>query len=123
MNKAALVLLHRGRYWYCSLARRLHRMGDVEHAHSARIDVDVFNCRGWSGYGVHLDVLGDRADLQAASDVQATSQGRWHRIAGPTSRGHVPRNACVGRDPVRYLQFSAKLLSSVDTSVDGNLRR
>jgi hypothetical protein len=27
MNSAAPVLLHRGRYWYCSLARRLHRRG------------------------------------------------------------------------------------------------
>src|SRR5436190_8254232 len=91
MNITAPVLLHRGRYWYCSLARRLHRMGDVEHAHSARIDVDIFDCRGWPGYGVHLDVLGGRADLQAASDVQATSQGRWHRIAGPASRAVTSR--------------------------------
>ena len=67
-------------------------MGDVEHAHSARIDVDVFDCRGWSGYGVRLDVLGDRADdVQAASDVQATSQGRRHRIAGSTSRAVTSR--------------------------------
>ena len=30
MNCAAPVLLHRGRYCYCSLVRRLHRMGDVD---------------------------------------------------------------------------------------------
>src|SRR5438105_14510862 len=55
-------------------------MGDVEHAYSARIDVDVFGCRGWPGYGVCLDVLGDRSD-----DVQTASQRRSQRIACPTA--------------------------------------
>ena len=98
-------------------------MGDVEHAHSARIDVVVFDCRGWSGYGVRLDVLGDRADVQAASDVQTTSQGRWHWIAGRTSRAVTSRAMPVSAATVRYLQFSDKLLFLVDTSLDESLRR
>ena len=84
-------------------------MGDVEHAHSARIDIDVFDCRGWSGYGVRLDVLGDRADdVQAASDVQTTSQGRSPRIAERTSRIVRTAHQLVFAVAVRYLQFSEK---------------
>jgi len=91
MNNAAPVLLHRGPLLILFAGTPFAPHGDVEHAHSARIDVDVFDCRGWSGYGVHLDVLGGRADVQAASDVQTTSQRRWHRIAGPTSRAVTSR--------------------------------
>src|SRR2546429_8437769 len=106
MNITAPVLLHRGRYWYCSLARRLHYMGDVEHAHSARIDIDVFDCRGWPGYGVCLDVLGDRSD-DVRADVQTTSQGRWHRIAGPTSRAvtsRATRGVCRDRSSFKIFR-------------------
>ena len=96
-------------------------MGDVEHAHSARIDVDVSDRCGRPGHGVRLDVLGDRAP--AASDVRATSQGRWHRIAGRHCLQSTPAQRLMAAATVRHLQFSEKLSVLVDASLDGNLRR
>jgi hypothetical protein len=78
-----------------SVARRLLRLGDVEHAHSTRIDVDVFDRRGWLGYGIRLDALGTRADVHAAPNIEIASQGRSHRIAGPASRAFMSRAVCA----------------------------
>ena len=98
-------------------------MGDVEHAHSAPIDVDVFDCRGWLGYGIRLDVLGDRAnDVPATPDAETTSQGRSPRLAVPAPCCAWPAGPGLSVD-VQYSQFSEKLRLFFDASLDGRLPR
>jgi hypothetical protein len=66
---------------------RSRHIGDVEHAHSACVDIDVLDCRDCSGCSFRLDVLGDRTDdVQAAPDVGTSSPGQSSRIAGLTPR-------------------------------------
>ena len=101
--------------WHRRLASHMDRTD-----HSTRIDVDVFDCRDWPGYGVRLDVLGDRADdVQAASDVQTTSQGRWPRIADSRSCAASIAQFRVTGFTVHHLQFSDKLRLFFDASLAG----
>ena len=76
-------------------------MGNVEHVHSARTDVDVFDRCGESGNSTGLDVLGDR--VPATSDIQA--QRRWHRLAGWNCRHQARATPDDGYDRTPFTIF------------------
>jgi len=66
-------LLYRDRC-FDLLVRRLLRNRDVGHAHGPGFDLAVPRRRRRSGYGLRLDILGNRTD-----NFQAASQGRSPR--------------------------------------------
>jgi hypothetical protein len=73
-------LVHRGGGWLRSLVCRLHRIRDVEHAHSPGSDVGILGCRRGPGHGLRLVVLGD-----GTADSKAAPQRRSRRIADSAS--------------------------------------